>query len=92
MYNAQKIETPAGTPPSNMGMSPVIGVDTKVLDANLQTVLAGRDKAKHIQLYLDQATCSAMGTAINKATIALFLGASTPAKVCQAITDAAKAK
>jgi raffinose/stachyose/melibiose transport system substrate-binding protein len=92
VYNAQKIETPAGTPPSNLGMSPVVGVDSSVLDANLQMVLAGRDKAKHIQLYLDQATDSAMGTAINKATIALFLGASTPDKACQAITDAAKAQ
>ena len=45
-----------------------------------------------VQLYLDQATSPAMGTAINEATIALFDGASTPAKVCQAITDAAKAQ
>jgi hypothetical protein len=45
-----------------------------------------------MQLYLDQATSPAMGTAINEATIALFDGASTPAKVCQAITDAAKAQ
>jgi len=33
-----------------------------------------------------------MGTAINEATIALFLGKSTPQKVCQAITDAAAAQ
>jgi hypothetical protein len=33
-----------------------------------------------------------MGTAINEATIALFVGASDPAKVCQAITDAAAAQ
>jgi hypothetical protein len=45
-----------------------------------------------MQLYLDQATSPAMGSAINDATIALFLGASTPAKVCQAITTAAAAK
>jgi hypothetical protein len=75
-----------------MGLSPVVGVDTKVLSAPLQMVLAGRDKAKNIQLYLDQATSSAMGTAINKATIALFLGASTPDKVCSDITTAAKSK
>jgi hypothetical protein len=59
---------------------------------NLQAVLAGRAKATFMQLYLDQATSPAMGTAINEATIALFDGASTPAKVCQAITDAAKAQ
>ena len=33
-----------------------------------------------------------MGTAINEATIALFLGASNPRKVCQAITAAAAAQ
>jgi raffinose/stachyose/melibiose transport system substrate-binding protein len=92
VYNAQKIENPTGTPPSNMGMSPVVGVDSTVLDAPLQAVLAGRDKAKHIQLYLDQATSAAMGTAINEATIALFVGASDPAKVCKAIPDAAAAQ
>ena len=42
-----------------------------------------------MQLYLDQATSPALGTAINDATVALFLGKSEPAKVCQAITDAA---
>jgi raffinose/stachyose/melibiose transport system substrate-binding protein len=91
VYNAQKIETPDPTG-NAMGLSPVTGVDSKVLPATLQMVLAGRDKAKHIQLYLDQATSSAMGTAINKATVALFLGASTPEKVCSDITTAAAAQ
>jgi len=88
-YNAQKIEDPLGTPPYSIGMSPVVGVDSTVLSTALQAVLAGRDKAKHIQLYLDQATSSVVGTAINEATSALFVGASDPAKVCKAITDAA---
>jgi raffinose/stachyose/melibiose transport system substrate-binding protein len=93
VYNAQKLGTPTTAGGSDsMGLSPVIGVDTTVLSAPLQLVLAGRDKAKHIQLYLDQATSSAMGTAINKATIALFLGASTPDKVCSDITTAAKSQ
>jgi raffinose/stachyose/melibiose transport system substrate-binding protein len=88
VYNAQKIEDPDPTG-NSMGLSPVKGVDSSVLPATLQMVLAGRDKATHIQLYLDQATNSAMGLAINKATVALFLGASTPEKVCQDITTAA---
>ena len=92
VYNAQKIETPVGTPPASMGMSPIVGVDTTVLDTTMQAVLAGRDKAKHIQLYLDQATSPAMGTAINDATIALFEGASDPTKTCKAISDAAAAQ
>jgi raffinose/stachyose/melibiose transport system substrate-binding protein len=86
--NAQKIVDPDETG-NSMGLSPVKGVDSSVLPATLQMVLAGVNNAKHIQLYLDQATDSAMGTAINKATIALFLGASTPEKVCQDITTAA---
>jgi raffinose/stachyose/melibiose transport system substrate-binding protein len=84
--NATKINT------SNIGLSPVVGTEGAVSDANLQAVLAGRSKADFMQLYLDQATSPAMGSAINDATIALFEGASTPDKVCQAITDAAKAQ
>jgi len=90
VYNAQKIVNPDANG-NAIGLSPVQGVDNTVLPATLQMVVAGRDKAKNIQLYLDQATSSDMGTAINKATVALFLGASTPEKVCQQITDAAKA-
>jgi len=86
VYNGNKINS------SNIGMSPVVGTEATVTDANLKAVLDGRGKAKFMQLYLDQATSPAMGTAINEATIALFDGASTPAKVCQAITDAAKAQ
>jgi raffinose/stachyose/melibiose transport system substrate-binding protein len=81
--NATKIDK------ANFGLSPVVGTDTAITDPNLQAVLAGRGKATFMQLYLDQATSPALGTAINEATIGLFDGASTPAKVCQAITDAA---
>jgi len=81
--NANKLNT------DNVGLSPVAGTTSSVKDPNLQAVLAGRDKATFMQLYLDQATSPAMGQSINDATIALFLGSSDPAKVCQAITDAA---
>jgi raffinose/stachyose/melibiose transport system substrate-binding protein len=81
--NANKLNS------DNVGLSPVVGTNASVTDTNLQAVLAGRDKATFMQLYLDQATSPAMGTAINDATIALFEGASTPAKVCQTITTAA---
>jgi len=86
VYNANKINA------SGIGMSPIIGTEATVTDPNLQAVLAGRGKATFMQLYLDQATSPAMGTAINEATIALFDGASDPAKVCKAITDAAAAQ
>ena len=43
-----------------------------------------------MQLYLDQATSPGpWARRFNDATVALFSGASTPEKVCQAITDAA---
>jgi raffinose/stachyose/melibiose transport system substrate-binding protein len=76
----------------NIGLSTVVGSEPAVTDPNLQAVLAGRGAATFMQLYLDQATSGPMGTAINDATAALFLGKSDPAKVCQAITDAAAAQ
>ena len=60
-------------------------------DPNLQAVLAGRGDAEFMQLYLDQATSGALSQAFNDATIALFLGQSSPEEVCQALTDAAAA-
>jgi raffinose/stachyose/melibiose transport system substrate-binding protein len=84
--NATKLNT------ANIALSTVVGTESAIKDPNLQAVLAGRGKATFMQLYLDQATSPAMGTAINDATIALFEGASDPAKVCKAITDAAAAQ
>jgi raffinose/stachyose/melibiose transport system substrate-binding protein len=75
-----------------IGLSTVAGTESAITDPNLQAVLAGRGAATFMQLYLDQATSPAMGQAINDATAALFLGKSDPAKVCQAITDAAAAQ
>jgi raffinose/stachyose/melibiose transport system substrate-binding protein len=77
----------SSTPPT--ALSPVIGTEDTVTDPNLQAVLAGVNAADFIQLYLDQATPPSVGAAINDATVALFLGASTPEKACQALTDAA---
>jgi hypothetical protein len=42
-----------------------------------------------MQYYLDQATAGALAAAFNDATIALFLGKSTPEQVCKTLTDAA---
>jgi raffinose/stachyose/melibiose transport system substrate-binding protein len=75
----------------NVGLSTVVGTEGTVSDPNLQAVLAGRGDATFMQLYLDQATSGALSQAFNDATIALFLGESTPEEVCQALTDAAAA-
>ena len=42
-----------------------------------------------MQYYLDQATAGPLAAAFNDATVGLFLGKSTPEKVCQTLTDAA---
>jgi raffinose/stachyose/melibiose transport system substrate-binding protein len=73
----------------NIGLSTVVGTEGTVKDPNLQAVLAGRGNAQFMQLYLDQATSGALSQAFNDATIALFLGQSTPEEVCQTLTDAA---
>ena len=73
----------------DMGLSTTVGTESTVTDPNLQAVLAGRGAATFMQYYLDQATAGALAAAFNDATIALFLGKSTPEKVCQTLTDAA---
>jgi raffinose/stachyose/melibiose transport system substrate-binding protein len=72
-----------------VGLSTTVGTESTITDPNLQAVLAGRGTAQFMQLYLDQATAGTLGQTFNDATMALFSGASTPEKVCQAITDAA---
>jgi raffinose/stachyose/melibiose transport system substrate-binding protein len=74
-----------------VGLSTVVGTEASVTDPNLQAVLAGRGDATFMQLYLDQATSGGLSQAFNDATIALFLGESTPQEVCQTLTDAAAA-
>jgi raffinose/stachyose/melibiose transport system substrate-binding protein len=81
--NGNKLNT------SGIGMSPVNGTGATITDPNLKNVLAGRDQAKFIQLYLDQAVPPSVGAVVNDATVALFLGKSDPATACKALTDAA---
>jgi raffinose/stachyose/melibiose transport system substrate-binding protein len=73
----------------NVGLSTTVGTEGTVTDPNLQQVLAGRGAATFMQLYLDQATSGNLAATFNDATVALFLGKSTPEQVCQALTDAA---
>ena len=72
-----------------VGLSTTVGTESSVKDPNLQAVLAGRGAATFMQLYLDQATAGPLAAAFNDATIALFLGKSTPEQVCKTLTDAA---
>ena len=72
-----------------IGLSTTVGTESTITDPNLQAVLAGRGAATFMQLYLDQATSGNLAATFNDATVALFLGKSTPEKACQALTDAA---
>ena len=62
-----------------------------VTDPALQDVLAKRNEATFAQLYLDQATPTNYGTAINEAVAGLIAGVLTPEEVVQAMTEAAAA-
>ncbi len=62
-----------------------------VTDPALQEVLAKRNEATFAQLYLDQATPTNYGTAINEAVTGIIVGQLSPEEVTQAITDAAAA-
>jgi raffinose/stachyose/melibiose transport system substrate-binding protein len=61
-----------------------------VTDPTLQTLLQKRAEATFAQLYLDQATTPALGSAINDAIQLLFAGQATPEEVSAAITEAAQ--
>jgi raffinose/stachyose/melibiose transport system substrate-binding protein len=74
---------------SGMGLPTTAASLKSVTDPLLQQVLAARNQAKFIQLYLDQATSAAMGAAFNDNTASLIAGKATPQQVCQALTDAA---
>jgi len=78
---------------TNTGILPATeaAVDA-VTDPTLQTLLQKRAEATFAQLYLDQATTPALGSAINDAIQLLFAGQATPEDVSAAITEAAQSE
>ncbi len=66
-FNSVENQTKLNT--DGIGLSTTVGTETAISDPNLQAVLAGRGAAQFMQLYLDQATSPAMGSAINDATV-----------------------
>jgi hypothetical protein len=85
-------ETASRVGASGMGLPVTSGAGSSVTDPLRQKVVAARDKAALVQLYLDLAVSQEMSAAINAATARLFDGTSTPEQVCQAITAAAAAR
>ena len=74
----------------NSGILPTTnGSEASTTDPMLSQVLAGRAKAKFVQLYLDQATTPELGGAINEAVATLYAGTGTPQSVVDAISAAA---
>ena len=74
----------------NSGILPTTnGSEPSTTDPMLSQVLAGRAKAKFVQLYLDQATTPELGGAINEAVATLYAGTGTPQSVVEAIQAAA---
>jgi raffinose/stachyose/melibiose transport system substrate-binding protein len=74
----------------NSGILPTtVGTESSVTDPQLVDVLAARAQAQFVQLYLDQATTPALGSAINEAVATLYGGSGTPESVAQAINTAA---
>jgi hypothetical protein len=70
---------------------PTKGAEVFITDPALRDVVTQRNAATFAQLYLDQATPTNYGTAINEAVAGLVAGALTPEQVTQAMTDAAAA-
>jgi raffinose/stachyose/melibiose transport system substrate-binding protein len=61
-----------------------------VTDPNLTGLIAFRDKASYVQLYLDIAYATSVGQALDDATADQFAGTKNPSQVVKAIADAAK--
>ncbi len=73
------------------GVLPVVkAAEDAVTDPNLKLVADTLAKSTGFQLYLDQAYAPAVGQQVNDSVAELLAGKSTPEKVVQAITTAAK--
>jgi raffinose/stachyose/melibiose transport system substrate-binding protein len=70
---------------------PTKGAEQFITDPALRDVVTQRNAATFAQLYLDQATPTNYGTAINEAVAGLIAGALSPEEVVQSMTDAAAA-
>jgi len=73
------------------GLIPAVkGVEDAVKDPNLKLVSEQLNSATGFQLYLDQAYPPALGQQVNASVAKLIAGKSTPEKVTEELTNAAK--
>jgi raffinose/stachyose/melibiose transport system substrate-binding protein len=77
---------------SGFGLPVMNGTTSSVTDPLQKKIVAARDQAGFVQLYLDQADTQEMNEAMVSAVSHLFDRTWTPEHVCQAITQAAAAR
>jgi raffinose/stachyose/melibiose transport system substrate-binding protein len=71
------------------GLPVAAGAETGVSDPNMQALLAGRNDATYVQLWLDTAYGPTVGGAMNDAIANMFAGQASPEDIVTAMNDAA---
>ncbi len=74
----------------NVGLPVAKGAETGVSDPVLRDILKATNEASYVQLWLDTAYGSTVGTAMNDGIIAIFAGTGTPQKVVDDMKAAAQ--
>ncbi len=74
---------------SGGGLPVVAGTEDSVSDPNMQLVLAGRNSASYVQLWLDTAYGPTVGGAMNDAITNLFAGQGSAQEIVDAMNAAA---
>jgi raffinose/stachyose/melibiose transport system substrate-binding protein len=74
----------------NIGLPVAKGSDSVIADTALKSVLEATANTTYLQLWLDTAFGSTVGTAMNNAVVAIFAGTGSPEKVVEAMKAAAR--
>ena len=71
------------------GLPTLPAAATSVEDPNMATLLEVRNESPYVQLYLDTAFGTNIGTALNDAVVNMFAGEATPQDIVDAMVEAA---
>ena len=74
----------------NVGLPVAKGAETGISEPVLQSILKATNEASYVQLWLDTAYGSTVGTAMNDGIVAIFAGSGTAEKVVDDMKAAAK--
>ncbi|SCF15313.1 carbohydrate ABC transporter substrate-binding protein, CUT1 family [Micromonospora coriariae] len=83
-------EVQKGYAETGTGLPVTKGAEAGVVDPSLKSILEATSSATYVQLWLDTAFGSTVGTAMNNAVVAIFAGSGSPEKVVEAMKAAAK--